>query len=500
MFSPTLLWPLLLLTCTASSQVQDNDGVPWNGPQAIPDHLPPRQVGSPGELLAIYGIGSDRLNAFRDGQSVDMDERQTLIRLLFRMPQLPLHRLEAWATASPALDVLAAAPQDNRLRAVRVSGRVRQIETEEVPQSVRRGVGFRSYYRVDLETDEGVELRIFTRSVPKSWQQGPPPAAPARATALFFKRGAGLQKAPLLLVSPRLVWLPDHPDPAHGITGDHVFLAHLGMDCGLFDTVRDRNRKSIDHHDRECFYQLLAAVNRGEDHEFARQASRGFDVAPLLQHPEQHHGDLFTLDGVARRITRIVVSDEDIQQRLGIDHYYQIDLFVPLGKNQVVRLGHGAAAEESPTFVNSYPVTACVRSLPPGLRPGENLRARIRIRAAYFKLWAYRSQFVSSYDKRQLQVGPMMVGRQPLRIPRAATSNRWTGIGVAVAFLIALAGTWIWVLRWRREDARFSQRHLGHRRLSPRDKSLDDLGLITQDGPDFSGLERSAEDESQKSG
>ena len=477
MFSFSLLWPFLLVTITASNQEKNNGDVPWNGPQAISNHLPPPQLGAPRELLEIYGIGSDQLGALKDGQSIDNDERQTLIRLLFRIPQIPLHRLEAWSTTGPTLDELAAAPGESRGQALQVRGRVRRIVTEQVPENVSRGVGFHVYYRVHIETDNGVELQVYARTVPTSWQTAAPPAAPVRATVLFFKRGPGRERAPLLMVASRLAWLPDQPDAAHGITDDHVYLARLGMDCGLFDMVRERNRTSIDQHDRECFYQLLAAVNRADDEELASQASRDFDLAPILQQPEQHHGDLFTLVGMARRVTRVVVSDDDIQQRLGIDHYYQIDLFVPLGKKQVVRLGHTDTAQESPTFANSYPVTACVRSLPPGLRAGENLRQEIRISAIYFKLWAYHSQFVSSFDQRQLQVGPMVIGRQPILIRRASSSNRLAGVGVAVVFLITLGATWIWMWRCRREDARFAKRRLGHRTLSPHDKSLDELEI-----------------------
>ena len=484
-----LLWSLLLATISASALAQDDSRVPWNAPQAISDNLPPRQIGSPRELLAVYGIDEDQLNALADGHNVEGSEWQTLIRILFRLPQFPLHRLEAWSNGDRTLDDVAAAPRTHSGQALRVRGRVHRIATERVPGDINTGVGFNVYHQVHLETDQGTKLQVYTRTIPAAWHNAVPPAAPAQATTLFLKIGPGDEDAPLVFVASRLAWFPDQPDEAFGVTDDHVYLASLGMDFSLFDTVRERNRRSVDRDERECFYQLLAAVDRAEEDEFARRASSDFDLAPLLQQPQQHHGDLLTIVGTARRITRVVVGDEDIQQRLGINHYYQIDLFVPLGKKQVVRLGRSDNAQQSPTFANSFPVTACVRELPPGLAEGDDLRQEIRIPAVYFKLWAYRSQFVSSFDQRQLQISPLLVGRQPILIDRPPSSNRFLGEWLAVGFLIALAGSWIWLWRWQREDARFSKQTFRRRHSLPPDKSLNELGLTAQEAPDLNHLE-----------
>jgi hypothetical protein len=188
-----------------------------------------------------------------------------------------------------------------------------------------------------------------------------------------------------------------------------------------------------------------------------------------------------------------VVDDRDIRHRFGIDQYFQIDMFVPLG-NQVVRLGRPDNAKESPTFSNTYPVTVCVSVLPPGLSEGE-LQQEMRIPAVHFKLWAYRSQFVASYDSRQLQISPMLIGRQPVLIHRDRSSSPYSGLGLASLFLIVLIGIWIWSWRFQRQDAVFSKQTRQRRFSAQTDKSLDELGAHVPDQPDFSNLLESEREE-----
>jgi hypothetical protein len=183
----------------------------------------------------------------------------------------------------------------------------------------------------------------------------------------------------------------------------------------------------------------------------------GFPAPPLriislLQEPREHHGEILLIEGRARNVTRILVDDPDVRQRFQLDHYYQIDLFVPL-ENEIVRLTRsGDQDEDVPTFENAYPVTVCVPSLPAGLSQGDALPQDIRVRAAFLRLWAYRSDYASSFGKERRQLSPMLIGVQPelvssepLRLPLGAM--------LAALILLAMLGIGWGVIRSRRDPS-----------------------------------------------
>ena len=52
--------------------------------------------------------------------------------------------------------------------------------------------------------------------------------------------------------------------------------------------------------------------------------------AKFIKTPKSVGGELYTLRGMARRAILIRVDDDDIRTRFGIDHYYEIEVFIPL--------------------------------------------------------------------------------------------------------------------------------------------------------------------------
>jgi hypothetical protein len=194
------------------------------------------------------------------------------------------------------------------------------------------------------------------------------------------------------------------------------------------------------------------------------------------------------IEGTARRIQRIVVAEDDVRERFDIDHYYQIDIFVPLGDEEV-RLGSGNADEAVPVFRNSYPVTCCVLELPPGMPEGDDVSLSIQTAGFYFKLWAYRSEYVSSFDRRQRQISPMFVATTPRQVEtRLGVDPIWGWI-LGGAFLVAMLclATAAWF--FRRSDQQFQQARLRREAATGDIHSLDELASQVRDGPDFSGLE-----------
>ena len=114
---------------------------------------------------------------------------------------------------------------------------------------------------------------------------------------------------------------------------------------------------------------------------------------------------------------------------------------------------------------------------------------QLRVAGFYFKLWAYKSEYISSFDPDQRQISPLIVADTPQVVEsRPAGTPLWGWIGGA-AFLVALC--FLAVVAWffRRSDRQFrAARELRESTTAPVE-SLDELGSQVRDGPDFSGLE-----------
>lgn len=488
---------IIVLLCTVPSAVaQDKspnasaiEKMPWSDQQDQIGDLPARRLTHARELLNLLSIDESQLAAFADGTPLGAQDEETVRRLLYRMPRFPLNDLHRWAHSIGELTPLITSPTDHRADTFLLRGRTTSIKRVEILAEAIERLEFDHYFRVGIDLDDSPHtVVVCCREIPSAWEPGTLLGEPVVAYGMFLKFIAGnTAQSELAFVTPHLGWLPSQPNEAAGITPDLVQLAALGMDVSLFDDVRHLNRKPIAQADRECFYQLLATVGKADANTVRSHASASVDLAPLLQDPATQHGRLMVVRGTARRAMNIRVDDKDIQERFGIDHYFQIDVFIPLG-DQVVRLGKQSEGE-SPTFTNSYPVTVCVLKLPAGLPEGTDIREEVSIPAACFKLWAYRSRFVSGFDQNQLQVSPMFIGVEPQVIKFQSAQNPYIGFAVAGIFVATLAFAWLALWRSGKSDTKFKRDVLARRREVMPGKSLNDAGIEEQDGPDFSQWE-----------
>jgi len=460
--------------------------LPWSDRQDHLGDLPARRLTHARELLSLLSIDASQLAGFVDGEPLGVQDEETVARILYRLPRFPLNELHRWAQSTENVAAFLAVPGDHRADTFLIRGRTTKIERVEIlPEAIER-LEFEHYFRVHVELDASPHVAVLCcREIPAAWASGEIIGEPIIAYGLFLKLGQGNEKrTEFAFATPHIGWLPSHPNAATAITTDLVQLASLGMDVSLFDDVRHLNRKPITQADRECFYSLLATLGKADPNAIRSRARPTVDLAPLLQEPSTQHGRLMVVRGTARRAMNIRVDDEDIHERFGIDHYYQIDVFIPLG-DQKVRLGKQADGD-GPTFTNSFPVTVCVLQLPPGLPEGTDIREEVSIPAACFKLWAYRSRFVSAYDPKQLQVSPMFIGVEPRVIQFNTSQNPYVGFAVAGVFVAILAFTWIALWRSGKNDAKFKHDVLTRRHEVQPGNSLNDAGIEEQGEPDFS--------------
>ena len=456
---------------------------------------------SPRALLTEAGIDDSHWKRFLDGQALGPDDEEGLLKILFRLPRL-FSPYDLQRVAQPAIPAdLFDDPAPFRGQVFALRGKTVAVEQVDLPARLAELFEFSHFFRVHLElSGQPNRALLCTRTIPRAWQGELRAGHPVKVWGLFLKLGAAHdQRAQLIFAASRLAWLPERANPKLGITEDHLLLARHGMDVALLDTLADTNRRRIQDSDRECFYQMLATASRVSSEEVARLAAP-LNLARVLTQPETQHGSVHLVHAQARRITRVVVADEDIVARFGIDHYYQIDASLPLGRTTVTA-GKRPDAERL-QYTNSYPATFCVRRLPArlaaidrrlrsGVSTTENLNESIIVTGWFFKLWAYRSRFTEKYGENIPQVSPMFLAAQP-RLPPPTPRSIVPGmVGGALA---TLAIGLIWLVLWR-----VSRRASGRQRRS-RDRSelrnpsgLEQLSQTVSSQPDFGNLEDSPE-------
>lgn len=462
--------------------------LPWNRPSDDAPKPPVKRLSSPHEMLELFRIDESQINQLIDDRPLHLDEEETLLKVLFRMPYFGLDKIEAWCRTDVTWSQLASDPTAYRMDVFKMEGRATLVHQAELPAETATRLEFAHYYQVHFQpANAPYPVLVCCRKIPDAWQCEVAIDERASFYGLFLKTGDPSGERPeLVFAAERMAWMPDRVQTEKGITVSHCLLGDLGMDMGLFDSVRDTNRQSLVGENHECFYQLLAAVGRSDPSALYRRSEGTFELEPMLTKPQTQHGRLITLTGTVRRIQKILVEEEEIQQRFGIKHYYQVDMFVPLG-NEEVRLGKDRGDKEAPVFRNSYPVHCDVLHLPEGLEEGDELTQRVRIAGFYFKLWAYKTGYVSAHDKSQRQLAPLFVATTPRLVEPRPANPLWGWIG-GFAFLAALAGLALGIWLFRRSDKRFEESVLRHQFEVGEGKSLDEMGLQSQDGPDFSGL------------
>jgi hypothetical protein len=402
----------------------------------------------PREILERYDVGPSQLESFFSGEPLSPSENDVLVKILYHLPRMGLENLQRWRQPGVAWDHVASAPAEYRAKVFHLEGRVQRVERQELLPEQAELLEFRYYYRVTLALADSPHVALVCASqVPSVWPLDGLLDERAETDALFLKVGDAAADPPqLVFAAGRMAWLPDRLESERGVGPAQLALASRGMDIGLWEQVRELNGRPIVEADRETFYQLLAAVGRSDALSLKAADQAPLNLVPLLERPAQKQGDVFHVAGIARRVVKVEVSEQDIQSRFGLDHYYEIELSLPLG-DVVLRLGDDATGEKNPIYDQYFPGTLHVRHLPPGLSIGEKLSQPIEANAVFYRLWSFRSAYMDKYNG--LQAAPLFMANQP-RIAPAPRSATWlTGGLVAAAFgiIIATVGVMTW---WNR--------------------------------------------------
>ena len=423
-------------------------------------------VSSTLEFLELLGFSESELAYLCDDESLDPLDAQSgngLQKLMGHLNRLPRWRAAQWRQKNFDLAGIENAAKDLQGELIQITGRLKDITTVVVPAEVAERVGFDSYHVCAIEDPANEKSFIVaTVNLPEALADSSPPLdEKVRTTALFLNTNSSGQ---LLLAARELEWFPDKKSPLVK-SEDHLELAKLGFDVGRLAEVIDR--KPLETNDRECFYQLLSAMGRRvESSDKGPNGSRKIPAVgaiELLQKPETHRGRFYSVTGTARRAIRVEVDDPDIVERLGITHYYEIEVFDAQAKVTVSKIN-----DEPDAVFNSYPIVFCTRTIPDWMPTGDVIHQDVTIVGAYMKLWSYRSQFLSesstvkskngTVEKRQLQLSPLLIGHSPVRAPETATSNPTAGLAVGIGFGIVLVALSLYIWRTNQGDKQARER------------------------------------------
>ena len=423
-------------------------------------------VGDFPKYLADREIDEGDRGVFQDGAAWNEAKQKMLIKVLARIGA-PAELMLPWRDA--ARDVAAAgAAQPLGDMLVRVRGKATFVATLALPADQEQLAGRPRLDVVRIVDEKGAVVDVVTKEAPRSWPRWKSIDEPAWAVGLPLSTGAGPQPGPpteggqawpqdpaaLLLAATGISWSADTP------------LGRLGMDYGLFETVVDGRK--LEAGEADAFYATLAAVGRAGDGDIEAAAGKPGDIVPLIDPSQKwfatHRGDPVTIEGIARRATRIAVDGAVRQKQVGADHYWELFVFV----NTPLLVVNNRKQDD-------YPIVCCVRTLPAGMPTGEQISERVRISGFTLKRYGYplADLEISSSQgdvrtKGERMETALVIGKAATWIPNPSTqgaSNLLFWIFSSLAALVGLAllaGAWS-MNRDSRRAARASREQLPDR-------------------------------------
>lgn len=420
-------------------------------------------VATAADLLELFGMDESFFSKFRDGESWNEAQDDPLARALVRLGQIKQVDLARWTVRGVNTRQIADEAKDFAGQVLLLEGTVRRVTQVKASVEQQERYDLEKYYHCELIlANDGTTAVVFASHVPAQWSLDAPISQRASVRAMFLKRGPADESDDRILyfAADRVAW---HPD---------TLLGRTGMDYGLFDNVR--HDRAISDSERECFYHILAAAGRAPLEAMDVRADDAADstarLVRLTAEPDEHEGELHSFRGVARRAVKIHVSDADTVAHFGIDHYFELVVFVELD-------GYAIIAGKK---VDNHPVVFCLRELPAGMPIGENIAEMVRASGFMFKKWRYTTQLTGEKGAGVLVASPLLIGKTVVwQRPELAQRRFDPMIGGAIAAALACVGVFAWW--YSRRERRIHNAVLAARRTIPDRVSLDELEINPMD-------------------
>lgn len=466
------------------------------GPMTKPP--PPKEPAADdvvGQLLFSVGIDDGLLGKFQDGRPLDDVERSPLVGLLtairpFKPAEIdevvqvatapsafagPKARGTFWKAAgrmkSFTIEEFDAKELD------RVYAELMQVEKDDLRRFFFRAevaMGDRSITVVSLRMPEMLLAKYVVppKKPPKEGEKpkadGPPKWSEllkagqvvkvdenVGVSGLYLKSlGTAADDRPVL-ATERPAWYPDTP------------LGKLGMDYGLYDDAPLTSYQKIE--ERECFFNLLAAMKRAKQEDLLEETSENYSVVPLFNEAKSMRGKLTALRGIAKRATLVNVPYPDIRRRFGIDRYHLVDIFTADSRDN--------------------PLIFALTKLPPGFPEGDDIHVEVRIPGTFYTGFAYERDATRQEAEKgtapPAQKAPLLIGKELYRYVDKTedASLDWYVTGLVGIGVIAMG-----IVGWLTMRGDKKTRKIMEQANAPK-TSLNELKGDFKNGPDFSNLE-----------
>ena len=404
------------------------------------------------DTLATWKIDRGSRAVLEEPSDWSPAKQEVALRVLARLSRLPTNLTAAWTADTVDVGSLDAGQRVSDLL-VRVAGRAKFVMTVPLEEAEAELADRQQLLVVRVEAENGLAVDVLADHVPKPWALGAPIDEPTTVIGLPLAEGPGpaakagsdwpKTPAALLLAAASVGWLPPTP------------LGTLGMDYSLFDSVVDGQKLVAG--DTEAFYATLAAAGRATQAGIESAAGQPGDIVPLINPGSDwfasHRGAPVTIQGVARRATRIEVDDPLRRQQIGADHYWELYVFVP---TPLIKIND--------RLQEDYPIVCCVRLLSKGMPTGEQIGERVRVSGFAFKRYGYPLPDVqissSQGEKQQLgqrQETALLIGKQAVWQPPPSPTTEVNSLGWIFLALVGAVGLALAAAAW--SFARDSRRH-----------------------------------------
>lgn len=415
---------------------------------------PPLRPGeSLAESLALWKLAAAERGELAAAGGWSDAKQAIVLRLLARLKMAPEPLALRWR--ADAADVSAALPTAGGDSLVKVSGRAVFVAPQSLSPEQAVVAGSDHLDVVRIVTAAGANVDVIVEAAPRAWPRWRAIDEQAAVVGLPLAAGAGpspqaaegtwpAEPVSLVLLGSRLSWYPP------------TLLGGLGMDYATFDTVVDG--QPLVAGDTEAFYGLLAAAGRATP-EAVAAAGPSPDIVTLIDPKQQwfatHRGDVVTVEGTARKVTRISIDDPTRRRQVGADHYWELYVFVPTPLIQVDK-----------KLQDDFPVVCCVRSLPEGMPTGDRVGERVRVTGFGLKRYGYQlpamkitSSQGDSEQKARRRETPLVIAPDLAWTPAPSPQRTVTTLGSIFLSIAAAIGVGLALAAWSfARDARRTAR------------------------------------------
>ena len=493
-----------------------DESLPWNQGNISDQQLPFSIAHSTTaeQILEISGIGPSELRFLIDLDPVigkDIDTIGKLLAVFPKVSESDIQRLTKPTVnvdAAVTLDMLVSDVDRHRIKFFTIRGRATSVKRQYIIPEAARLIGFNSFFWVTIKADDSdIPVRIATRKIPIAWfpdswkrpataiEESPQAIQtlpfeidePILVDGLLLKTTDENQQLKLIMAASRVKWLPSKVSTEQHVHSSMVLLSQHGFDSGLLDEIRRTNKSALGHNDREAFYQILkifqpsSALNAIQQvHQQTPPPNR--EIVDYFNDTRDLQGQFVTVSGDVRQISRITIVNSKMQQRFGSDHYWQLDLSIPIGKHRI-RVKTNDADQDGIIFQNRFPLQVCVNHLPPELQKAMNemrqgmdkrklLREKVTVQGVFFKLWSYQTALTIRDGPEREQLSPLIIASTSRMHEKPIIDQSDRGIYVAIAFIVAMLCITVFLVRVGREDRQSKKRTAQTRHR------LEDLGEL----------------------